>query len=60
MKLTSTQNKPVTTYFLSSKERKRIDFSLEADPLFFKWQRGEATKQEWLDKVEEIESRHYE
>lgn len=26
----------------------------EADPLFFKWQRGESTQQEWLDKVEEI------
>jgi hypothetical protein len=29
----------------------------ESDPLFFKWQRGEATQQEWLDKVEEIKSR---
>lgn len=29
-------------------------YSTESDPLFFKWQRGEATQQEWLDKVEEI------
>lgn len=29
----------------------------EADPLFFKWQRGEATKQVWLDKVAEIKQR---
>jgi hypothetical protein len=29
----------------------------ESDPLFFKWQRGEATQQEWLDKVTEIKSR---
>lgn len=29
----------------------------EADPLFFKWQRGEATQQEWLDKIEEIKNR---
>jgi hypothetical protein len=29
----------------------------ESDPLFFKWQRGEATQQEWLDKVAEIKSR---
>lgn len=28
----------------------------EADPIFFKWQRGEATKEEWLDKVAEIKS----
>lgn len=30
----------------------------EADPLFFKWQRGEATEQEWLDKIAEIKARH--
>lgn len=29
----------------------------ESDPLFFKWQRGEATEQEWLDKVAEIKAR---
>ena len=29
----------------------------ESDPLFFKWQRGEATQQEWLDKVAEIKVR---
>jgi hypothetical protein len=30
----------------------------EADPLFFKAQRGEATLQEWQDKVEEIKARY--
>jgi hypothetical protein len=29
----------------------------ESDPIFFKWQRGEATEQEWLDKVAEIKQR---
>ena len=29
----------------------------ESDPLFFKWQRGEATEQDWLAKVAEIKSR---
>lgn len=29
----------------------------EADPLFFKSQRGEATNQEWLDKIAEIKNR---
>lgn len=29
----------------------------ESDPLFFKAQRGEATMQEWLDKVAEIKAR---
>jgi hypothetical protein len=36
----------------------REDFQKEADPLFFKYQRGEATKQEWLDKIQEIRDRY--
>lgn len=30
----------------------------ESDPLFFKAQRGEATMQEWQDKVAEIKARY--
>jgi hypothetical protein len=30
----------------------------EADPLFFKWHRGEGTEQAWLDKVAEIRNRY--
>jgi len=30
----------------------------ESDPLFFQWQRGEATEQDWLDKVAEIQARY--
>lgn len=29
----------------------------ESDPLYFKAQRGEATMQEWLDKIDEIKAR---
>jgi hypothetical protein len=29
----------------------------EADPLYFKWQRGEATQQDWLGKIAEIKAR---
>jgi hypothetical protein len=29
----------------------------EADPLFFKFQRGSATKEEWLAKIDEIKAR---
>lgn len=29
-----------------------------SDPLFFKWQRGSATKQEWLDSVQEVKNAH--
>lgn len=48
-----------------SKERNReaetarqIDYRNEADPLFFGFQRGENTEQEWLDKVAEIRARY--
>lgn len=38
-------------------ENRAAAYKLEADPLFFKAQRGEATQQEWLDKVAEIQQR---
>ena len=33
-------------------------YAIEADPLFFGWQRGENTQQAWLDKVAEIRARY--
>ena len=36
---------------------RRAAFQAEADPLFFKSQRGEATQAEWLAKVAEIKAR---
>ena len=36
---------------------RRVAYASESDPLFFKAQRGEATQQEWLDKVAEIKAR---
>ena len=33
-------------------------FQAEADPLFFKWQAGEGTEQEWLAKRAEIRERY--
>jgi len=32
-------------------------YANESDPLYFKAQRGEATMQEWLDKINEIKQR---
>jgi len=40
-----------------SEEEKKNAFRAESDPLFFKWQAGEATEQEWLDKRNEIKAR---
>src|SRR6478609_756852 len=34
----------------SRNELKRIRYAQESDPLFFKWQSGECSKQDWLDK----------
>ena len=41
----------------SQKESRLITYEQESDPIFFKWQRGEATQQEWLAKIEEIKQR---
>jgi hypothetical protein len=38
--------------------RMQFDFQNEADPLFFKWQRGECEQQVWLDKCAEIRARY--
>lgn len=42
---------------IDTAEARRCAFVLEADPLFFRWQRGEGTKEEWVAKVEEIRAR---
>jgi len=38
--------------------QRRNAYTQEADPLFFSYQRGEATEQEWLDAVESIKARY--
>lgn len=44
---------------LATAQRNRAAaFAAEADPLFFKAQRGEATTEEWQAKVDEIRSRY--
>lgn len=42
---------------MDAKAGRRGAYQAEADPLFFGWQRGENTEQEWLDKCEEIRQR---
>lgn len=37
--------------------QRQLAYTAEADPLFFKWQAGEATEAEWLAKREEIRAR---
>jgi len=38
--------------------QRKLAYENEADPLFFKAQRGEATMEEWLAKVDEIKQRY--
>ena len=38
-------------------EQRKAAYQNEADPLFFKWQRGEGTQEAWLAKVAEIKNR---
>jgi hypothetical protein len=42
---------------IEAKENRASAYRLEADPLFFKAQRGEATTDEWTAKVAEIKAR---
>jgi len=37
---------------------RRGAFQAEADPLYFAWQRGETTEQDWLTKCAEIRDRY--
>lgn len=37
---------------------RKAAYTAEADPLFFKWQAGEATEEEWLAKRQEIRDRY--
>ena len=39
-------------------DARRFEYQHKADPLFFGWQRGENTQQEWLDAIEAIKQNH--
>lgn len=48
-----------TVEFNADQSKKRhATYIAESDPIFFRWQRGEATQQEWLDKIAEIDARY--
>jgi len=37
---------------------RKAAYQNESDPIFFDWQRGEVTEQEWLDSVQAIKDRY--
>lgn len=42
----------------SQKQKRELAYKAESDPINFMYQRGEATQQQWLDKIAEIKLRY--
>lgn len=36
------------------KQTRQLIYAQQSDPIFFKYQRGEATEQQWLDAIEAV------
>ncbi len=53
----SVTDKPIDEVNAIHDSNRKEAYREESDPLFFKWQRGEVTQQEWLNKVNEIKQR---
>ena len=59
MSLIKVDQSKITAQQLTQAEAQRQSaYTQEADPLFFKWQAGEATKEEWEAKRAEIRARY--
>jgi hypothetical protein len=44
---------------VASVERARqAAYAQTTDPLYFRWQRGDATEQDWLDAVQAVKTAH--
>lgn len=43
---------------MAADRARRAAYAEVSDPLFFKWQRGEVSKQEWLDSVAAVKAAH--
>lgn len=42
----------------ANKQLRANAYKEESDPIFFQWQRGSKTQQDWLDKIAEINARY--
>ena len=56
--ITQTDDERAERLNAETEANRRGAYQAEADPLYFGWQRGENTEQDWLDKVAEIRARH--
>lgn len=52
------ETKPVPATREEQEAKRQAAYTAEADPLFFKWQAGEATGEEWKAKRQEIRDRY--
>jgi predicted NBD/HSP70 family sugar kinase len=52
------QSKLAAKKAAEAEANRKAAYAAEADPLFFRAQRGEIPEQEWLDKVAEIKARY--
>jgi len=46
------------TAYAEVENARRQAYTLTSDPLFFEWQRGDATEQEWRDAVQAVKDAH--
>lgn len=49
---------PVVPTKAEQEANRQAAYTQEADPIYFKWQAGEATEAEWLAKRQEIRDRY--
>lgn len=45
------------TFNKNAERQRRIAYRDEVDPIFFQWQRGEATEQDWRDAIVRVRER---
>jgi hypothetical protein len=57
--LSPQQQVAATAAFNAQQKKNRFNtYTVDSDPIFFKSQRGEATKQEWLDAIAAIDAKY--
>lgn len=44
--------------YAAVEQARRAAYTVEADPLFFEWQRGDGTEQAWLDAIAAVKAAH--
>jgi hypothetical protein len=58
MKIDSPEPQPILPSRVEQELSRHSAYQTEADPLFFNWQAGEATEEDWLAKRQEIRDRY--